>query len=134
LPSHGWRCRIGSRWIGSIIRWMDDCIFCRIVAGDIPSDVVLEDDAFVAFRDIDPKAPQHVLVIPKEHIPSLNDLDHWQQCEGHALLEFIVQVAKVLGVDESGYRTVVNVGPDGGQIVGHLHFHVLGGHRLGDFW
>ena len=119
--------------IGSIIRLMDDCIFCRIAARDIPSDIVLQDDAFVAFRDIDPKAPQHVLVIPKEHIVSLNDLDQWQQCQGHALLEFIVKVAKMLGVDESGYRVLVNVGPDGGQVVGHLHFHVLGGAKLGDF-
>ncbi len=112
---------------------MDDCIFCRIAAGDIPSDIVLEDGAFVAFRDIDPKAPQHVLVIPKEHIAALNDLEQWEHCEGHALLQFIVRVAEVLGIDETGYRTLVNVGPDGGQIVHHLHFHILGGRRLGDF-
>ncbi len=111
---------------------MDDCIFCRIAARDIPSDVVLEDDAFVAFRDIDPQAPQHVLVIPKEHITSLNDLEQWQHCEGHALLEFIVEAARLLGVGETGYRALVNVGPDGGQVVSHLHFHILGGRKLGE--
>jgi histidine triad (HIT) family protein len=111
---------------------MDDCIFCRIAARHIPSDVVLEDDAFVAFRDIDPQAPQHVLVIPKEHITSLNDLEQWQHCEGHALLEFIVEVARLLGVGETGYRALVNVGPDGGQVVSHLHFHILGGRKLGE--
>ena len=111
---------------------MDDCIFCRIAARDIPSDVVLEDDAFVAFRDIDPKAPQHVLVVPREHITSLNDLEQWQHCEGHALLEFIVRVARTVGVEETGYRALVNVGPDGGQVVAHLHFHILGGRVLGD--
>jgi histidine triad (HIT) family protein len=117
--------------IGSILWQMDDCIFCRIAHRDIPSDIVLEDDTFVAFRDIDPKAPQHVLVIPKEHIASLNDLDRWESCEGHALLQFIARVAKVLDIDETGYRALVNVGPDGGQEVAHLHFHILGGRRLG---
>ena len=111
---------------------MDDCIFCRISSGAIPSDVVLKDDAFFAFRDIDPKAPQHVLVIPREHIVSLNDIDRWKHCEGQALLSFIARVAAQLGIEESGYRAVVNVGPDGGQEVQHLHFHILGGEKLGD--
>ena len=111
---------------------MDDCIFCRISSGAIPSDVVLKDDAFFAFRDIDPKAPQHVLVIPREHIVSLNDIDQWKHCEGQALLNFIARVAAQLGIEESGYRAVVNVGPDGGQEVQHLHFHILGGEKLGD--
>ena len=112
---------------------MDDCIFCRIASGVIPSDIVLEDDGFVAFRDVDPKAPQHVLVVPREHIVSLNDVDRWQRCEGHALLEFIVRVAQHLGIKDSGYRALTNVGPDGGQEVQHLHFHILGGEDLGDF-
>ncbi len=111
---------------------MDDCIFCRISSGAIPSDVVLEDDFFLAFRDIDPKAPHHVLVIPREHITSLNDVDQWTDCQGQALLSFLARVAKHLGIEESGYRAVVNVGPDGGQEVQHLHFHILGGERLGD--
>lgn len=111
---------------------MDDCIFCRIVSGAIPSDMVLEDDSFIAFRDIDPKAPQHVLVVTREHIVSLNDLAQRDGCLGHELLQFIVRVAELVGVDESGYRALTNVGPDGGQEVSHLHFHVLGGRKLGD--
>ena len=112
---------------------MDDCIFCRIARGDIPSEIVLEDRDFVAFRDIHPKAPQHVLVVPREHVVSLNDLAQRQGGEGHALLQFIVRVAKHVGIDESGYRALTNVGPDGGQEVQHLHFHILGGQDLGDF-
>jgi histidine triad (HIT) family protein len=112
---------------------MDDCLFCRIASGEIPSDRVFEDDTFVAFRDINPKAPQHVLIVPREHVVSLNDVDRWQNCEGHSLLRFIVRVAERLGIDETGYRALVNVGPDGGQEVQHLHFHILGGEDLGDF-
>lgn len=112
---------------------MDDCIFCRIASGAIPSERVLEDESFVAFRDMNPKARQHVLVVPREHIVSLNELDRWENCEGHALLKFIVQVADRLGIGDTGYRALVNVGPDGGQEVQHLHFHVLGGEDLGDF-
>lgn len=110
---------------------MEECIFCRIAGGAVPSDVVLEDDAFLAFRDINPIAQQHVLVIPRGHISSLNDIDEWGECRGHALLSFIARVAECLGIEESGYRAVVNVGPDAGQQVQHLHFHVLGGERLG---
>ena len=112
---------------------MDDCIFCRIASGAIPSEIVSEDDSFVAFRDIDPKAPQHVLVVPREHIVSLNDLERWQAFEGHALLRFVVRVAERLGISETGYRVLANVGPDGGQEVQHLHVHILGGEALGDF-
>lgn len=110
---------------------MGDCIFCRISKGEIPSDIVLEDESFLAFRDIDPQAPQHVLVIPREHIPSLGDVGQWQSCEGQQMLLFAVEVAKQLGIEESGYRLVVNVGPDGGQVVEHLHAHILGGEKLG---
>jgi histidine triad (HIT) family protein len=112
---------------------MDDCIFCRIAAGDIPADRVLENDLFVAFRDINPKAPQHVLVIPREHIQSLTDVVAWQQCEGQKLLEFIVDVARDTGIADSGYRVVSNIGRDAQQVVHHMHFHVLGGEDLGDF-
>ncbi|MFH0917214.1 MAG: histidine triad nucleotide-binding protein [bacterium] len=113
---------------------MEDCIFCRIASGAVPSEIVAEDDAFVAFRDIDPKAAQHVLVVPREHIGSLNDLDRWQACEGHALLQFVVRTAAQLGISETGYRVLTNVGSDGGQEVQHLHVHILGGEGLGDFW
>jgi histidine triad (HIT) family protein len=112
---------------------MDDCIFCRIAAGSVPADIVLENDSFVAFRDIEPKASQHILVIPREHVGSLNDLDRWQHCEGHHLLTFIARVAREVGVAESGYRTLTNTGPDAGQEIEHLHFHILGGEDLGDF-
>ena len=112
---------------------MDDCIFCRIARGDIPSDIVLEDADFVAFRDIHPKAPQHVLVVPRKHIVSLNDLAKRPGTEGDRLLRFIVQVAEQVGVATSGYRALTNVGPDAGQEVLHLHFHLLGGEDLGDF-
>jgi histidine triad (HIT) family protein len=113
---------------------MDDCLFCKIARGDIPSDRVLEDDTFVAFRDINPKASQHVLVVPREHIVSLNDVDRrWKNCEGQSLLQFIVRVATLLDIGKSGYRALVNVGTDGGQEVQHLHFHILGGEDLGDF-
>jgi histidine triad (HIT) family protein len=112
---------------------MDDCIFCRIARGDIPSDIVLEDADFVAFRDIQPKAREHVLVVPREHIVSLNEMVGRPAGEGDALLRFIVAVAEEVGVEESGYRALTNVGPDGGQEVQHLHFHILGGEDLGDF-
>ena len=112
---------------------MDDCIFCRIAGGAIPSDLVLEDGDFVAFRDIHPVAREHVLVAPREHIVSLNELDQGHAGKGDALLWFIVRVAEKLGVKESGYRVLTNVGPDAGQEVQHLHFHVLGGEHLGDF-
>ncbi len=112
---------------------MDDCLFCRIAAGQIPAEKVLENDLFVAFRDIHPKAPQHILVIPREHLGSLNDVDVWCGCQGQKLLEFMVAVAQEAGVDESGYRVLINNGPDAGQEVHHMHFHILGGEDLGDF-
>ena len=112
---------------------MDDCIFCRIAGGEIPSDIVLEDTDFVAFRDIHPIAPQHVLVVPREHVVSLNELAGREGALGDALLQFIVRVAERVGIKDSGYRALTNVGLDGGQEVQHLHFHVLGGKNLGDF-
>ena len=112
---------------------MDDCIFCRIAQGDIPSDMVLEDADFVAFRDLHPKAPEHILVVPREHLVSFNDIHDGSWGKGDALLQFIVKVAEQVGVKTSGYRVLTNVGPDGGQEVQHLHFHVLGGEDLGDF-
>jgi len=112
---------------------MDDCTFCRIASGEIPSAVVLEDALFVAFRDLHPKAPQHILVVPREHIVSLNDLHGRRGGEGQALLQFIVNVADQVGIKDSGYRALTNVGPDGGQEIQHLHFHILGGENLGDF-
>ena len=109
---------------------MSDCIFCKIVAGEIPSETVFEDELCLAFRDINPGAPTHILIIPKEHIATLNDLteDH-QATIGHILLVARTLAAQ-LGVDASGYRLVANCNSDGGQAVFHIHFHLLGGRRL----
>jgi histidine triad (HIT) family protein len=112
---------------------MDDCIFCRIAAGKIPAEMVLQDEKFLAFRDLHPVAAQHILVIPREHISSLNDVHRWHDCRGQELLSFIVRVAAEAGIAESGYRVLTNTGPDARQEVQHLHFHVLGGEDLGDF-
>jgi histidine triad (HIT) family protein len=106
------------------------CIFCKIAQREIPADVVRESDRVMAFRDLDPKAPTHILLIPKEHIESVADLAD----DGGSLLADIVQAATQLagaeGIGESGWRLLTNVGPDGGQTVFHLHFHLLGGRRM----
>lgn len=108
----------------------DDCLFCKIVAGDIPANKVLETDTVLAFRDVNPAAPTHALVVPKEHVRDASTLD-----AGHAtLLSDLVaaanEVARADGVAESGYRLVLNVGPDAGQSVFHLHLHVVGGRHM----
>lgn len=109
---------------------MSDCLFCRIVAGEIPSTKVYEDPEVYAFRDIDPKAPTHVLLIPKEHSDSLNDLAKSDEpLLGH-MLRLVPKLANQEGIAESGYRTVINTGGDGGQSVEHLHIHLLGGRSL----
>ena len=106
------------------------CIFCRIAAREIPSDIVHESDRIVAFRDTDPKAPTHILLIPKEHIASVAEVDD----DHAAMLADIVQasthLARAEGIDESGWRLVTNVGPGAGQSVFHLHFHLLGGRPM----
>lgn len=109
---------------------MSDCIFCRIVAGEIPADVVYQDDVCLAFSDINPGAPTHILIIPKEHIATLNDLtpEH-ESTVGHILL-VAKKIAGQRGVDASGYRVVANCNSDGGQAVFHIHFHLLGGRKL----
>jgi histidine triad (HIT) family protein len=105
-------------------------IFKRIVDGEIPADKVYEDDRCLAFRDIRPQAPIHVLVIPKQEIPTIADLrDEDLPLMGH-LWQVIRDVAQQLGLEQDGYRVVVNCGRDGGQEVPHLHFHLLGGRRL----
>jgi histidine triad (HIT) family protein len=105
-----------------------DCLFCKIVKGEIPSRSVSGDEWYYAFHDIDPKAPTHVLVIPRAHVPSLDATDDASLLGG--LLVFVRQVARELGVAESGYRTVINTHRDGGQAVAHLHAHILGGRRM----
>ena len=107
----------------------DSCLFCRIVRGEIPATLVAENDDCIAFRDIDPKAPTHVLVIPRRHVASLDGATDAAQLGKLSLLA--AEIARREGVAESGYRTVVNTGPDAGQTVFHVHLHLLAGRRLG---
>jgi histidine triad (HIT) family protein len=108
---------------------MSACLFCRIVAGEIPAQLVAETPEAIAFRDIAPKAPVHILVIPRRHVDSLTDAA--DAAELGAVAQLAARVAVQEGIAASGYRVVTNVGEDGGQSVGHLHFHVLGGRALG---
>ena len=108
-----------------------DCLFCRIAAGEIPADVVASDDHFVAFRDLHPLAPVHVLVVPRHHVTSLDHLDRLPAPAAADLLPFIARTARALDVAHSGYRVVSNTGPDAGQEVMHLHWHIIGGEPLG---
>lgn len=104
------------------------CVFCRIVAGDIPAPILVQNDHAVAFRDLDPKAPVHVLVVPKRHVASLADCA--DGLELGAVMLLVIEVARREGIAQSGYRTVVNTGSDGGQSVLHLHAHVMGGRAM----
>ncbi len=107
---------------------MSDCIFCKVINKEIPSDILHEDEDVIAFNDIDPKAPIHILIIPKEHISTFNDITDYN---------IIVKISKVIqklvkdkNIDEQGYRVVVNCNQDGGQSVSHLHYHLLGGRQM----
>jgi histidine triad (HIT) family protein len=106
------------------------CIFCKIAAGTIPASVVHSGERLVAFRDIDAKAPVHILVIPREHIASLDAADERHRALLGEALQLARRVARDEGIAERGYRTVINTGADGGQSVPHLHLHVLGGRAL----
>jgi histidine triad (HIT) family protein len=107
------------------------CLFCRIVSGEIPAKKLFEDDAVVAFHDITPQAPSHVLVIPRKHIPSLDDMtDADAGTIGETVLR-ATKIARELHLEEDGYRLVVNNGPGAGQTVFHIHFHLLGGRPFG---
>ena len=109
---------------------MEDCIFCKIVEGQIPADKVYEDDKVLAFRDIEPEAPVHIVIIPKKHIISLNEVDKEElEVISHILL-VTKNIASENGIAKTGYRLVNNCGTDGGQTVSHLHFHLLGGRNL----
>jgi len=109
-----------------------DCIFCQIASGKIPADIVHKDKEIIAFRDIKPEAPLHLIIIPRKHIPSL---DQMKEADA-ALLGRMVAVANKLakdeGVAEKGYRLAINCGKEGGQLVPHLHMHLLGGRKLAD--
>ncbi len=108
---------------------MDDCLFCKIIAGEIPSNKVYEDQLVYAFHDIQPQSPVHFLVIPKDHIPSAQEITQENSSVIAHIFTVIAKLAKELGL-ENGYRIVNNCGADGNQTVGHLHFHVLGGRLL----
>ena len=110
---------------------MNDCLFCRIIRGEIPSAKVFEDDSVYAFRDINPQAPTHILVVPREHIASVAELNGENGLLAARCLTAAAKIAEAEGLT-GGYRVVSNCGPDAGQTVPHLHFHILGGRRLND--
>ncbi len=109
---------------------MGDTIFGKIIRREIPADIVYEDDAVLAFRDVTPQAPTHIVIIPKRPLANLLDTEPDDTLLLGQLMQAAVHVARTLGLDESGFRVVVNVGPDGGQSVDHLHLHLLGGRPL----
>ena len=109
---------------------MGDCLFCRIVAGEVSATIVRRSEHAVAFRDIDPRAPTHVLVIPTKHVAAVRDAGEAEDALLGRVLRFAAEVATELGLDAGGYRIVTNTGKDAGQSVDHLHFHVLGGRAL----
>ena len=110
---------------------MDNCIFCKMAKGEIQPDVVYDDDEILAFRDLNPQAPTHVLVIPKRHISTLNDLEAADAALTGRLMLVAKKVAEQDGIAERGYRTVMNCNAEAGQSVFHIHLHLLGGRRMG---
>ncbi len=109
---------------------MDECLFCKMVAGDIPADIVYQDDDVLAFRDINPQAPVHILIIPKRHISTLNDLTPDDAALIGKLSLTAARIAEQEGIAESGYRTLINTNREGGQVVFHIHMHLMGGRRM----
>ena len=110
---------------------MSDCIFCKIANKEAKSSIVFEDDTVIAIHDLDPKAPVHVLVIPKKHVASINELTAADEAlAAHILIDVVPKIAKELKIAESGYRVVINTGDEGGQTVHHLHVHILGGRSM----
>ena len=103
------------------------CLFCKIVKKEIPSNIILENDKFIAFHDINPKAPVHILAIPKEHIDSFNEVSSKLMAD---MTTFIQEIAQEVKIEKSGYRVITNIGENGAQEIKHLHFHVLGGAKL----
>ena len=114
------------------MRYDDNCLFCKIIRGEIPSDRVYEDDDCYAFRDINPQAPTHILVVPKTHLASAAELGPEQGDLVGKLFAAISAIARQEGVAEKGFRVITNAGPDAGQTVPHLHFHILAGTRMGE--
>jgi len=111
---------------------MSACIFCGIAAGEVPAEITNQDDHFVAFRDIAPKAPVHLVIIPRRHVCSLASVGELTETERAGMTVFLAEVAERAGLDEGGYRVVTNHGPNSRQSVFHLHWHVLGGALLSD--
>jgi len=109
---------------------MSNCLFCRIIAGELPAAKVYEDDQIVAFDDIQPQAPVHVLIVPRKHIPTLNDLDAADGPLVGRMVQVATGIARDRGTDTAGYRTLINVNEGGGQSVYHVHLHLLGGRQL----
>ena len=111
---------------------MSDCLFCKIAAGDIPTDYLYEDDRVVVFRDIYPKADTHLLVVPREHIASLNELEPQHEALMGHMIGLLPKLAEQEGL-ESGFRTIINTGRGGGQEIFHIHIHLMGGPKLPGF-
>lgn len=110
---------------------MTNCIFCKIIAAEIPGDIVYRDEQVFAFRDINPLAPTHILIVPVQHIASVNDLEIKDGPLIAHLFSTAKQLAREMGINQSGYRLIINTGPDSGQVVFHLHLHLLGGESMG---
>ena len=108
---------------------MADCIFCKIANKEINSALIYEDDSVVAFRDLNPQAPQHILIVPKKHVANIIELND-KELAAHIFIEVVPKIAKEVGVDASGFRLVINTGEEGGQTVNHLHVHLIGGRKM----
>ena len=108
---------------------MSDCIFCKIANKEINSNLVYEDESVVAFRDLNPQAPQHILIVPKKHVANITELAD-KELAAHIFTEVVPKIAKEVGVAENGFRLVINTGDEGGQTVNHLHIHLIGGRKM----
>lgn len=111
---------------------MEDCVFCKIIKGEIPSERVYEDNEIIAIKDINPAAPIHILVIPKKHIPTLLDVNDEDNYLIGKIYKTINKIAKDIGIENDGFRVIANCGKDSGQEVMHIHFHLLAGKKLGE--
>lgn len=111
---------------------MDDCIFCKIINGEIPSDIVYEDENVLAFKDINPQMPIHILIIPKKHIESIIDLKSEDETLVGKIFTAINSIARDIGIDKTGFRVISNCGENAGQTVKHLHFHILAGEKMSE--
>ena len=109
---------------------MEDCLFCKIINKEIPSEIVYQDEDLTVFKDINPAAPVHLLLIPNKHIPSVKEMDTGDERLLGRLFSIAKQTAELMGIDESGFRLIINNGPDGRQEINHLHMHLLGGAKM----